>query len=156
MIVQYATRIMLVREESPGYDATTPVRCPTDVARVVADLYHGLDREAVVALALDVKHRIAARYVVSVGVLDGAPAHPREVYKAAIVANAAGVILVHNHPSGDLTPSPLDIGLTKRMIDAGELLGIPLLDHVIVDGSGRYLSLREGGYVDCPNREGGR
>jgi len=81
-----------------------------------------------------------------VGLLDSAQIHPREVFADAIADRAAGVILVHNHPSGSLEPSPEDIAITRRLVQAGEILGIPVLDHVIVGPSG-YLSLKERGLL---------
>jgi DNA repair protein RadC len=83
------------------------------------------------ALLLDAKHRIIGVHVVSIGSLTESPAHPREVFRAAIVAGAAAVIFGHNHPSGDVTPSPEDVATTRRLIEAGMLLGINVLDPVI-------------------------
>ncbi len=144
MIAQFATRIQVVREYDPGYDTSVTIRSAADVPTLVADLYDGIDREMVTSLALDTKHRVCARYVVSIGHLSGSPVHPRELFKTAIAANAAAVLLVHNHPTGDTTPSPDDWALTKRLKKAGEILGIELLDHVILgDGTDTYTSLRE-------------
>lgn len=81
-------------------------------------------------------------HVVSVGALNVVMGHPREVFKPAILANAASVLLIHNHPSGDPEPSEEDIASTKQMIKAGELLGIPVLDHVII-GDGAYYSFAD-------------
>jgi DNA repair protein RadC len=98
-----------------------------------------------VVLLLDVKHRVIAEEVVSIGILDGALIHPREVFKAAITANAAAIIVAHNHPSGDLKPSGQDAEVTRRLRKAGEILGIPVVDHVIVGPTGGHFSFREGG-----------
>jgi DNA repair protein RadC len=95
-------------------------------------------------LCLSTKNRVIAYHEVSRGTLDATLVHPREVFKAALLANAAGIIAGHNHPSGDPTPSPDDIALTQRLVAAGTLLGIPVLDHVII-GDGRYVSLKEAG-----------
>ena len=95
-------------------------------------------------LCLTTKHRAIAYHEVSRGTLDATLVHPREVFKGALLANAAAIIVGHNHPSGDCTPSPDDIALTQRLVSAGELLGIPVLDHVII-GDGRYISLKEAG-----------
>jgi DNA repair protein RadC len=108
-------------------------RSPADIA---ADLHkRGIaqaDREHFVVYLLDVKHRPIAFEVVTIGILDGSLIHPREVFKAAVCANAAAVILAHNHPSGDPNPSEADKDVTRRLRSAGEILGIPVVDHVIV------------------------
>ena len=72
--------------------------------------------------------------------------HPREVFKAALLANAASIVLAHNHPSGDPAPSPDDVALTRRLVDAGRLLGVEVLDHIVI-GEGRYVSVRELGWL---------
>jgi len=82
---------------------------------------------------------------VSIGSLDASIVHPREVYKVAILANSSSIIVCHNHPSGDPTPSREDINVTKMLKEAGELLGIPVLDHIIVGSEGAYYSLKERG-----------
>jgi len=96
-----------------------------------------------VILLLDTKNRINAAHIVAVGSLDSCPVHPREVFKAAVLANAAAVIVAHNHPSGDPTPSCEDRQLALRLKQAGDILGIPLLDFLVV-GDGRYVSLSQG------------
>lgn len=101
-----------------------------------------LDREVFIACLLDAKQRLTGHHIVSVGVLDASPVHPREVFKAAIVGNAASILCVHNHPSGDARPSREDRDVTDRLKRAGALLGIPLLDHVVI-GDGEWVSLRE-------------
>lgn len=122
-----------------------PVTCAEDVVAWVRPHMEGLEREEVWALLLDAKHRVKGVRVVAVGHLSGAPVHPREVFKEAIRCSSAAVVLAHNHPSGDPTPSPSDIALTKRLREAGELLGIPVLDHVVL-GDGCHTSLKEQGY----------
>lgn len=121
------------------------------IIRTSADIYAALgsymaarDREHFVVLILDPKHRIAGVHTVSVGTLTAAMVHPRETFKAAVAMNGAAIIAVHNHPTGDPTPSPEDRALTKRLKEAGEILGIPLLDHVVM-GDGRYYSFADRG-----------
>ncbi len=104
----------------------------------------GRDRETFVTLHLDTRNCPIAMEVVSIGTLNGSMVHPREVFKAAILNNAAQIILAHNHPSGDPTPSREDIELTKRMREAGELLGIEVLDHLIVTADQGFFSMKEG------------
>lgn len=97
-------------------------------------------------MLLDGKNRLAGFNVVSIGSLTASLVHPREVFKAAILANAAAMIVVHNHPSGDPTPSAEDIAITQRLRQAGELLGISLLDHVVI-GDDRYVSFADEGIL---------
>ena len=87
--------------------------------------------------------------IVSMGTINASLVTGREVFKSAILSNASYVILLHNHPSGDPTPSKDDIILTKRIIETGNLIGIPLVDHIII-GDNRYVSFRESGYMDKP------
>lgn len=100
------------------------------------------DREVCVALVLDTKHRLVASELVATGTVTETLFHPREVFKPAIAHSGAGLLVAHNHPSGDPTPSRADLALTERLLACGAVLGIPLVDHVIV-GKGRYVSLRE-------------
>jgi len=121
-----------------GRDAVTS---PEDVVKAVAGDLKGKKKEHFLALLLDTRNRLIRTATVSMGSLDSSIVHPREVFKEAIKASAASVIFVHNHPSGDPEPSPDDIELTRRLVEAGKLLGILVLDHVIV-GDGAYLSLK--------------
>ena len=83
-------------------------------------------------LLLNARHEVTCKETVSIGSLNASIVHPREVFKPAVLASAASIVLVHNHPSGDPEPSEEDVSITKRLVDAGELLGIGVLDHVIV------------------------
>jgi DNA repair protein RadC len=103
------------------------------------------DVECLIALLLNTRRRIKGHVLVSTGLLDTILVHPREVFRPAIVAAASAVVLMHNHPSGDSSPSEADIKATRDLIRAGQLLKVELLDHVIV-GAGRHCSLRELGY----------
>jgi DNA repair protein RadC len=102
--------------------------------------------EYFVVFDLDVRHRVIARRVVSIGTLSGVEVHPREVFKDAIANSAAAIILAHNHPSGDPTPSREDLALTARLREAGELLGIKVLDHVVLAAAG-FISLADRGWM---------
>jgi DNA repair protein RadC len=112
----------------------------------VGPLLRDLRQEEFHALLLNTQHRIIRDVLVTRGILDASLIHPREVFRAAIVESAAGVILVHNHPSGDPTPSQEDRAVTRQLVSAGSAVGIPVLDHVIV-GEGRYVSLAELGWL---------
>ena len=123
---------------------------PRDAAKLAGALLAGADVERVLALHVTTKHRLIGVHVVSVGTLDASRVHPRDVFKAACLSNASGLILAHNHPSGDPTPSGEDRALSDRLRQPGELLGVDLLDFVIVtdpiDGF-RYYSFKESGVL---------
>jgi DNA repair protein RadC len=116
---------------------------PRDTALSLMTLLQDEPSEVFAILCLSTKHRVIAYHEVSRGTLDSVLAHPREVFKAALLANAAAIIATHVHPSGDPTPSPDDLAITRRLAAAGEILGVPLLDHIII-GDGRYYSFKEG------------
>lgn len=131
--------VQLVRQGKPKYEVS--ITNPREIPKVLAYMKR-LDREHFLAIHLDSRNMILGVETVSIGSLNYTIVHPREVFKAAILLNAAAVILAHNHPSGALTPSDEDISLTKRMMQAGKLIGIEVLDHVIVTKDG-YVSLKE-------------
>ena len=108
-----------------------------------------LDREKFRILLLDTKHKVIGIHTVSIGSLTVSIVHPREVYKAAILANAAAIIGIHNHPSGNPDPSPEDHALTKRLAEAGNILGITLLDHVVI-GQNTHYSFGDQGHLPTP------
>jgi DNA repair protein RadC len=116
----------------------------------VYSYYHGrfknLQKEVFYCLMLDVKNRILKDSRISEGTLTNSLIHPREAFKDAIKESAAAVIFVHNHPSGDPSPSREDILITERLVNVGDLIGIKVLDHLIV-GDGKYMSMREKGYI---------
>ena len=117
-------------------------------ARTVAELllpqYGSRTVEQFGIVLLDTKHRVLRTTVVSIGTLDASIVHPREIFREAASAGAAAIVLFHNHPSGDPEPSKEDVALTRRLMAAGILMGIDVLDHVIL-GEARYCSLREKG-----------
>ena len=122
------------------------ISSPDDVFRIVNKYLDGADREHLVLLTLDTKNKITSINTVSIGSINTSIVHPREVFKTAILSNASSVILSHNHPSGDVTPSKEDVDITKRIKECGRILGIELLDHVII-GDDKYSSLKEKGIV---------
>jgi DNA repair protein RadC len=115
---------------------------PGDVARFLAPELRGLEVETFQALVLDARHRLKARVEVSRGTLTMAPVHPREVFAPALRLAGAAVLVAHNHPSGDPKPSPEDIEVTARLVEAGRIVGVPLLDHLVCAGE-HWVSLRE-------------
>lgn len=122
------------------------VRKPQDAAEYVMEELRYLKKEHFICLFLNTKNHIIARETLSMGTLNASLVHPREVFRAAIKCNSASIICAHNHPSGDPSPSPEDISLTKRLAEAGQLVGIEVLDHLVI-GDGRYVSLKEQGHL---------
>jgi DNA repair protein RadC len=118
------------------------VEGPEDAHGILGPLLEDLDQEAVAVLCLGARHHPLHVGVVAVGSLNSAAVQPREVYRTAVVVNAAAVVLAHNHPSGDPEPSEDDVRLTRRLQRCGETLGIELLDHLVI-GAGNWVSLRE-------------
>lgn len=120
------------------------VKTPGEVVNLVRGRLRGKKKEYFLVLLLDTRGQLIKTAEISVGSLDSSIVHPREVFKEAISASAASVIFVHNHPSGDPEPSEDDIQLTKRLAQAGEIMGIDVLDHIII-GDKNYLSLKSKG-----------
>ena len=140
-------KVQLVRERTLIVPEKQ-VKSPQDAADVLREYLKGADREHFVALHLNAKLVIVGIETVSVGILDASLVHPREVFKAAILNNAASIIVGHNHPSGYPTYSSDDVGVTRRLVEAGKILGIPVEDHVIIGEGNRYCSLREEGFIE--------
>ncbi|CAB1129683.1 conserved nucleotide-related metabolism protein [Candidatus Hydrogenisulfobacillus filiaventi] len=126
-----------VRQAVP---APPEVRTPEDVVRLVDDMAF-LDQEEFRVISLNTKHRVLAAEVVFRGGLDTVEVFPRELFRRAVGRSAAAVVVVHNHPSGDPLPSPEDLALTRRLVLAGRVLGIPVLDHIVV-AAGGHVSVR--------------
>lgn len=133
---------LAVREPASGELLNTP----ESAAPFLEDLRH-LAQEAFVVLTLNTKNRVIRRHMVSLGTVNSTLVHPREIFRPAIQSGAASIIVCHNHPSGDPSPSAQDIRITKHLIEAGKLIEIPVLDHLII-GDGPPLSLRETGLVE--------
>jgi len=118
----------------------TVIHTPAEAAQLALIHLRDLTRECCLAIYLDTKHRVIKEEIISIGSLDQAALHPRELFKSAFEVGAAALILAHNHPSGDATPSAADVRLTGELLQAAKLLGICLLDHVII-GNGEYRSI---------------
>lgn len=134
-LTQY--KVSLVKDSSAMAEGTRRIGDISDVVTAVKDMTL-LDREQLRVIYLNARHQIIGWEIISQGTLTASLAHPREIFKGAILASAAGIIMAHNHPSGDPSPSDEDIRLTKRIVQAGQIMGIELLDHVIVAESGSY------------------
>ncbi len=122
----------------------TPLKAPEDIVRVVQGRLKDKKKEYFLAVLLDTRNQLIRVAEISVGSLDSSIVHPREVFKEAISSSASSVVFVHNHPSGDTEASEDDIALTKRLYEAGEIVGIDVLDHIIVGGKS-FTSLKRQG-----------
>ena len=138
--------IRLVRDGRLALEETPVIRHPEDALPLLAAELSELAYERFIALALSTKNHVVAVLPVSSGSLNASIVHPRDLFQRAILSNCASVILAHNHPSGDPAPSPEDIHLTQKLVEAGNLLDIPILDHIIL-GYGRYASFKEKGLL---------
>lgn len=148
----YNTQI--VKEYAKNYAASKFIKSPDaviDIANEVLDIQNKT-QEHFIMLALNTKNAVIGIHTVHIGSLNISVVHPRDVFQRAILNNAGAIMVLHNHPSGDPTPSNEDIEVTRRLIDAGEILGIDVLDHIIIGGGDpdidtNYVSLRESAYV---------
>lgn len=140
----------IVREVTPDLAQTfadrPAITGPQDAAAYLAPRLAAEEVEVFVVMALDAQHRVIALQEVTRGLINSSLVHPREVFRLAIALNAASVIVAHNHPSGVLTPSFEDRAVTRQLVDAGELLGIPVHDHLILGLSG-HLSFADSGLL---------
>jgi len=138
---------LAINEPDTSAFKNLPLRSAEDVSAFALKLFPALeldaDREHFVMIAVNNKHRLCGLKVISTGSMTASLVHPREVYHAAIVLRAAAVIFMHNHPSGSPSPSPEDIDLTKRLKEAGDLLSIRVLDHVVIGTEGRWFSFND-------------
>lgn len=138
-------RLKMVKEDTVEY-GNTNIKSPCDIAALARDVLemHEMAEENFIIICLNTKNKISGVHTISVGSLNASIVHPREVFKAAMLNNASAILLMHNHPSGDPEPSREDIETTHRLVNAGNILGIKVLDHVII-GDNRYVSLKEQG-----------
>jgi DNA repair protein RadC len=134
------------RMAAESRDDGAPIRSPRDVVAVFAPRLEDLPVEEFHVAVLDAQHRLERDVTVTRGILNSSLVHPREVFREAIAERAAALILVHNHPSGDPTPSADDRAVTEQLVAAGRLLDIPVHDHVVI-GRGRYTSFAEAGLL---------
>ncbi len=136
----------LVRDGSVATDSRM-IDGARSAAAILRPIIKDADREYFVVLALSSRRHCIGAEIVSIGTLSASLVHPREVFKPAILLNAAAVVVAHNHPSGDCTPSAEDRDVTRRLTRAGELLGIPVADHVIIGEGDTFYSFREHGIL---------
>ena len=139
-------QVYLVRKGRVTTNSRT-VSSPEDAFQILRDYLKGADREHFVGLFLDSANHLIGISTISVGILNSSLVHPREVFKLAYMMNAASVIVSHNHPSGNSEPSREDISMTKQLVEAGRILGIPLNDHLIITEQSGYVSFAERGLL---------
>ena len=141
-------KLELVKEESHKYEVETRISCPKDIYEVLTKVcrIQCNAEEVVILITLNTKNIVTGYFEVHRGTINTSLVHPREVFKRALLNNARYIIVAHNHPSGDPNPSKEDIQITERLKEAGNLLGINLLDHIIV-GEDKYISLKEKGVL---------
>ncbi len=140
-------RIVLDRTGSIAKEGTAVVDCAGVAAKLFREFLGDVPEEHFVLAVLDCRRRVIGVSEVSVGTLSASLVHPREVFRTAILLNGAAIIVCHNHPSGDSSPSTEDREVTKRLTRAGELIGIPVADHVVLGEGGSYYSFRERGLM---------
>src|SRR6266702_1908697 len=138
--------VRLVREPGSAIQPPERIRGPGDVQRLLTPRVQLLETEAFYVVCLGSQSQLRAIEELTRGILNSSLIHPREVFRSAILAGAAGIIVVHNHPSGDPTPSADDRSVTRQMVEAGRLLDLPVYDHVILGGD-RYMSFAEAGLM---------
>ena len=141
-------RLELVKEESHKYEVETRISCPKDVYEILTKVcrIQCNAEEVFILITLNTKNIVTGYFEVHRGTINTSLVHPREVFKRALLNNASNIMVAHNHPSGDPNPSKEDIQITERLKEAGNLLGINLLDHIIV-GDDKYISLKEKGVL---------
>lgn len=139
-----------VREKGGLYNLdSTTIGGPKDAVHIIKEVFRLEEEpvEKVIVMTLNTKNALAGLHVISIGTLNSSLVHPREVFMAAILNNASSLILVHNHPSGDPTPSSDDIAVMKRIRDAGKILGIEMVDSLVIGEGERFVSFREKGLI---------
>ncbi len=134
------------RIQASGFEDNPILRAPEDVAKFFIPMLRGVRQERFYIVLLNSSNRITRIKLITEGTLNASLVHPREVFRFAITETAASIILVHNHPSGNCTPSHEDLEMTRKLVDAGKLIDIPILDHLII-AEDRFTSLARLGYI---------
>ena len=143
-------KVALIKDSSKVYSLTdSTIRSPKDARDVVVEVLdmENLTQEHFIMLSLNTKNKVVGVHTIFIGSVNASIVSPREVFQRALLNNAVGIIVAHNHPSGNPTPSTQDIDVTKRLVEAGQIVGIDILDHLIIGDEGRYTSLKEKGYI---------
>ena len=139
-----------IREVNVSYRKTktqgSSIKCAEDIAKFVRSVLTDNSREHLVALYLDGAHNVASYSIISIGTANFAPVCPREIFQRAVLVGAVALVIAHNHPSANLEPSREDIQITKQIVEAGKVIGIPVHDHIIIAGA-KYTSFAERGLI---------
>jgi DNA repair protein RadC len=143
---QIVAAVQLVRELNAPFPEPAIIRHPSDVHQLLSAELRFASKENFICLFLNTKNRVIFKEVISTGTLNASLVHPREVFRAAIKRSSASIVCAHNHPSGDPSPSSEDIQITCRLIDAGKIIGIDVIDHIII-GSNGFVSMKEQGII---------
>ena len=139
-------RLSLIKDHTLAYANASCILTPQNVYELIKEYLQDTDREHFIAIFLDSRSAVIGMHTVSVGTLTESLVHPREVFKGAILANAASIIVAHNHPTGEHFPSEADLSVTAKLKESGRIVGIPLEDHVIIGREG-FTSFREEGLL---------
>jgi len=126
-----------------SYDECKQINSPVDAAGIATEYLKGLDQENLIVLLLNTRNRVVGIQTIVMGSVNSAQVRLSEVFRPAILANCPAIIIAHNHPSGDTKPSPDDVALTRALVEAGKLLDIEVLDHIIVSDMSQHVSLKE-------------
>lgn len=145
-IVLVAAFELARRIQSSEKNNSEPIRTPEDIAKIFGPKMRDMKQEEFIVVILNSANRIIRERTITKGLLNSSLTHPREVFREAILENAASVILIHNHPSGNTEPSREDIQITKQLIEAGKIIGIPVHDHIIIAGAS-FTSMMERGVL---------
>lgn len=148
MVLIQKYRLELVKESNNKYDVDKKISSPKDSYEFISKVYETQKyaEEVLLMVTLNTKNIVTGCFEVARGSINSTVVHPREVYKRALLNNAASILVFHNHPSGDPSPSKEDVNITARLKECGKLLGIDLLDHIIL-GEDSYISLKEKGLL---------
>lgn len=140
--------VELVRESAKVYDLDKVINSPSNAVDVIESVLSlsTKTKEHLVMMSLNTKNEVVGVHTIHIGSVNASVVHPREVFQQAILNNATSIMMFHNHPSGNSQPSQEDIHVTRRFVEAGKILGIGLLDHIVI-GCGEYTSLKEKGYL---------
>lgn len=138
--------LKMVKDNSVLYQGRR-ISGPDDAAELLRDFLKDSDRERFIVAFLNTKKEPNAIHTVSIGTVNSSLCHPREVFKAAILSNASSMILSHNHPSSDTTPSEEDKKITERLVEVGRIIGIEVIDHIIIGQDDEYYSFKEEGII---------
>ncbi len=138
--------LKMVKDSSILY-SPRKLESPGDAAGLARGFLQDSDREKFIVICLSTKNEPSCISIASIGSLNSSIVHPREIFKTALLSNSASVILAHNHPSGEPTPSQEDLDVTKRLVEAGKILGISVLDHIVIGDGNRFFSFKEKGLI---------